>query len=288
MTGSPRISVAVAGTARVGEGPVWDVAANRLHWVDILGGALHTSDLTTGVTTSLETPTLLGAVVPRCGGGFAAATAEGFAVVGSDGTLDTRCPILGPGLRMNDGKCDPQGRFWAGSTAMDFRSGAGALHVLALDWSTRTVLDGLTLPNGMDWSSDGTTFYLVDTVLAQVWAFAFDGATGTLSERRLLRQFHAGVDQPDGMCVDAEGRLWIAMWGGARVVCLSPEGHEVRSVEMPVTQPSSCAFAGPQLDRLTVTSAREGLDLKAEAPDGSVFVVDGLGTRGLPTQLFGG
>ena len=150
-----------------------------LHWVDILGGALHTSDLATGATTSVEMPTLLGAAVPRHGGGFAAATAEGFAALGSDGTLDTRCPILRPGERMNDGKCDPQGRFWAGSTAMDFRSGAGALQVLGPDRSTRTVLDGLTLPNGLGWGPDGTTFYLVDTVPAQVWAFAFDGVTGT-------------------------------------------------------------------------------------------------------------
>ena len=171
---------------------------------------------------------------------------------------------------------------------MDFRSGAGALHVLGPDWSTRTVLDGLTLPNGLGWSPDGTTFYLIDTVPAQVWAFAFDGATGIVSERRLLRQFRAGVDQPDGMCVDADGGLWVALWGGARVVCLSPEGGEVRSVAMPVAQPSSCAFAGPRLDRLMVTSAREGLDLTAHSPDGSVFVVDGLGARGLPTPLFAG
>ncbi|MCX5317017.1 SMP-30/gluconolactonase/LRE family protein [Streptomyces sp. NBC_00154] len=287
MTVAPQISVAVAATARVGEGPVWDAAANRLHWVDILRGAIHTSDLTTGATTSLATPTLLGAAVPRLGGGLVAATAEGFAEVGSDGTFDTRCPILSPGLRMNDGKCDPQGRFWAGSTDMDFRPGAGALHVLGPDWSTRTALDGLTLPNGLGWSPDGTTFYLIDTIPAQVWAFAFDGATGALSERRLLRQFEAGVGLPDGMCVDADGRLWIAMWGGARVVCLSPDGKAVRSVEMPVAQPSSCAFAGPRLDRLAVTSAREGLDLTAQAPDGSVFVVDGLSVCGLPTRLFG-
>jgi len=275
--------------ARVGEGPVWDEERSLLYWVDIVAGLLHTSDPATGSTSRLAVPTMLGAAVLRTGNdGFAAATTEGFAEISWDGTLTTRCPILRPGHRMNDAKCDPLGRLWAGSTEMGFQPGAGALHVLEADFSTRVVLDGLTLPNGMGWSPNSRTYYLADTIEREISAFDVDLDTLALSGRRLLHRFSPDGGMPDGLCVDAEGCLWVAIWGGARLERISPDGELLRSIEMPIQQPSSCAFGGPRLTSLYITSAREGLDLSPDATDGSVFVIDDLGVVGLTVALFAG
>jgi len=285
----PTVSIAAQASARVGEGPVWDRARDRLHWVDILAGAVHTSDLHTGETTSVVVPTLVGAAVPRAFGGFVAATTEGFAVISGTGELDVRCAILDVGSRMNDAKCDARGRLWAGSTDMDFRPGRGLLHVLEPDWTTRVVLEGLTLPNGMGWSPSGDTFYLIDTIEAVLYAYAFDVDKGQLHEPRPIRRFDPEAGLPDGMCVDSEGRLWVAMWGGRRLMCFTPAGEELLAVRVPVRQPTSCAFAGPGLARLTVTTAREGLEeLEPGASDGSVLVVDGLQATGLAPHHFVG
>ena len=200
---APTVTVVVPSSARVGEGPVWDAAANRLHWVDILAGAVHTSDLRSGDTTSVVVPTMVGAAVPRGLSGFVAATTEGFALISEAGALDVRCSVLSESERMNDAKCDVQGRLWAGSTDKDFRSGAGALHLLESDWSTRVVLEGLTLPNGMGWNPSGDIFYLIDTIESTLQAFAFDAKKARLSEPQLLRRFDPEGGQPDGMSIDA-------------------------------------------------------------------------------------
>jgi sugar lactone lactonase YvrE len=258
-----------------------------LHWVDIMAGSIHTSDVTTGHTETSTVPTLVGAAVPRHAGGFVAATAEGFASVDA-GVLDTRLAFLPDGSRMNDAKCDSHGRLWAGSTAMDFRRGEGYLHVLLPDWTTRVVLDGLMLPNGLGWSPDERTFYLIDTFAAELYAFNTSLNGLVLARRRVLYVFPAEMGMPDGLTVDSTGCLWIAMWGGARVVRISPDGDLLATIEMPAQQPSSCAFGGRDLDTLYVTSAREGLDLAADDPDGSVFALAGLGVAGLPPAVFGG
>jgi sugar lactone lactonase YvrE len=275
--------VAVRATARVGEGPVWDTMANRLHWVDILAGQIHTSDLDTGATTTVTVPTLVGAAAPRATGGFVGAVTEGFAVI--DGSLAVRRHILDEGIRMNDAKCDRRGRFWAGSTAMDFAPGKGALHRLDTDWSTHVVLDGLTQPNGLDWSPDGSELYLVDSAEQEI--SAFDVVDDGLRRRRLVHRF-GDDDVPDGLCVDATGCLWIALWGGGRLIRMSPDGEVLSTLPVPVVQPSSCAFAGPDLDLLCVTSAREGLTDSGSGLDGSVLIFSNLGTTGLPTAAFKG
>jgi sugar lactone lactonase YvrE len=271
----------VRATARVGEGPVWDATANRLHWVDILAGQIHTSDLVSGATTTVTVPTLVGAAAPRATGGFVAAVTEGFAEI--DRSLVVRRYILDEGIRMNDAKCDRRGRFWAGSTAMDFAPGKGALHLLDADWSTHVVLDGLTQPNGLDWSPDGSVFYLVDSAEQEITAF--DVVGDGLTRRRVVHQF-SHDDVPDGLCIDGAGCLWIALWGGGRLIRMTPEGQVLSTLPVPVVQPSSCAFAGPDLDLLCVTSAREGLT--DPTLDGSVLIFANLGATGLPTVPFEG
>ncbi len=278
---------------RVGEGPHWEPSIARLHWVDILSGTVHSSDTATGHTTSIVVPTMVGAAIPRTTGGFVLATADGFATLNTDGTFQPRLNILGDGLRMNDAKCDRQGRLWAGSTAMAFTPGHGRLHVLLPDWSTHIVLEGLTLPNGLAWSPDGQTFYLIDTLEGELSAFDTDDSTTdigstTITRRRVLYRFAAELGMPDGLTVDSTGGLWIAMWGGGRLLHLSPEGDLLAEITMPVHQPSSCAFGGDHRDKLYVTSAREGLDLSGDSPDGSVFVIHDTGSTGLNSEAFRG
>lgn len=285
---NPEISVAFAGAARVGEGPVWDESSRALHWVDILAGEIHTAEPSSRSHRTIAMSTLVGAAAPRRSGGFVAATREGFAAVEHDGSWTTRIASLGDGVRMNDGKCDSAGRFWSGSTDMQFAAGRGALHVLRTDWQSETVLDDLTLPNGLGWSPDGSVFYLIDTMAEELNAFDVSPADPTPTNRRVVARFHTASGLPDGMTVDAQGCLWIAMWGGGRIIRISPSGEILYELPVPVEQPSSCTFGGPDFDVLYVTSAREGLDVPDDDPAGSVFAVRGLGIRGLPTPKFEG
>ncbi|MFE7215331.1 SMP-30/gluconolactonase/LRE family protein [Streptomyces sp. NPDC001698] len=285
---STDITVAIPGEARVGEGPFWDGETGQLTWVDILAGRVHTADPAVPHPHTLTLPTFVGAAVPKASGGYVAATTEGFTDVRADGTWTIRLAVLPRGRRMNDAKCDRAGRFWAGSCDLDFAAARGALHVLAPDWRTEHILGDLTQPNGLDWSPDGRTFYLIDTAAREL--NAFDALPGRLApaNRRVLARFPETLGFPDGMTVDIQGCLWIAMWGGGRILRLSPEGRILTEVPVPVAQPSSCAFGGPNLDVLYVTTAREGLDLDSSRPDGSVLAVRGLGARGLPMTRFGG
>ncbi|MFB6782379.1 SMP-30/gluconolactonase/LRE family protein [Streptomyces sp. NPDC056352] len=282
------ITVAIPGEARVGEGPFWDSETGQLTWVDILAGRVHTADPAVPRPHTLTLPTFVGAAVPKASGGYVAATTEGFTDVRADGTWTTRLAVLPPGRRMNDAKCDSQGRLWAGSCAMDFATGRGALHVLAPDWATQPVLDGLTQPNGLGWSPDGRTFYLIDTVAHEVNAFDVLPDRLAPTRRRTLARFPEAAGVPDGMTVDSDGCLWIAMWRGGRLFRLSPDGGVLAEVPLPVDQPTSCTFGGPDLDVLYVTTAREGLGPGPAGPAGSVLAVRGLGVRGMPAHRFGG
>lgn len=284
------VSVVLAWQARCGEGPVWN-GTDAVHWVDILAGQIHTTALSTLDTRTLTLPTLVGAAIPCSGGGFAAAVSEGFAHVSTSGEVDLRARVLSGAHRMNDAKCDSQGRLWAGSTAMDFTAGEGMLWRLDRDWHAEPVVEGMALPNGMGWSPDGRTFYLADTVEREISAFDFSPQAGTLGQRRTFVRFPGDSDgQPDGLCVDSAGCVWVAMWRGGRVLRYSPEGEPIRTVDVPVTQPTSCAFVGPALSDLWITSARDGLGLSADDPraDGSILTLPDPGTAGLPATAFAG
>ena len=186
------------------------------------------------------------------------AAGPGFLFVDDDGSVrELAQPEAGrTDVRMNDGACDPQGRFWAGTMAYDESPGAGALYRLELDGSCTTVLTGLTISNGIGWSPDGSTMYLNDSGTGCVDAFRFDGATGAISDRRtLVRSDQPGV-VPDGLTVDEEGGIWVALWGGGAVNRYAPDGSLLASVELPVERPTSCAFGGPDRATLFITTAR--------------------------------
>lgn len=271
------VAVAVPARAQVGESPVWDTRTGRLTWVDIPAGLLHSSDVTTGATTSWDVGVLLGAVVPRDGGGWAAVTGEGFALLEGPGHRARTVALVTPerDRRMNDGKCDPGGRFWGGSTDVAFAPGGGGLHRWTGGGQAERVVSGLGLPNGLGWSPDGATMYLADSVARVVLAFDYDGSTGVPTRQRVFADLRSQDGVPDGLAVDEKGHVWVAIWGGGCVLRLSPAGEPVGRLEVPVSQPASCAF-GPS-DSLFVTTARAGLSdhqLEREPLAGSVLLAE--------------
>lgn len=287
---SVQVSVAVSRRAECGEGPIWDPAANAVHWVDIIGGEMLITDFDTGATRATPYPEMVGAVAPRAGGGVIAAVASGFVGLDADGVIDRRADILPDGIRMNDAKTDPAGRFWAGSCEMSFAHGLGGLWRIDENWQTVLVLPNLTQPNGMGWSPDGTIFYLVETQARQILRFDFDPVASTiLSEASVLVDadvFPVGL--PDGLAVDTRGHLWVAEFAGSAVHEFSPEGDRLRTVAIPTAQTTSCNFVGPGLDELWVSSAAWQIDAAADPDAGSVFRVEGLGAVGLATAAFRG
>lgn len=272
----------------MGEGPVWDADAAVLHWVDIPTGTVHSLDPSGAVSTQ-RLPVPVGAVALRSDGGLVAAVAGGFAVL-DDGVLTelAELPGLDAGMRMNDGKCDPAGRFWASTMALDARAHAGSLYRLGPDLRAEPVLDGLTIPNGIDWSPDGRLMYFIDTPTYRVDVFDFDVATGAVGPRSTLVAVPEEHGWPDGMTVDDEGFVWVAFWGGRAVRRYDPDGALVATIELPVSQVTSCAFGGDELDDLYITSAAGGLDAAgraAEAHAGALFRCR-PGVRGRPPNRF--
>jgi sugar lactone lactonase YvrE len=287
---SVKVSVAVSRRAACGEGPVWDPRTNAVHWVDIIKGEMLVTDFASGATRVTVYPEMVGAVAPRVGGGIVAAVTSGFVGIDADGVIDRRADILPEGIRMNDAKTDPAGRFWAGSCEMDFSEGLGGLWRLDENWESIPVLENLTLPNGMGWSPDGTVFYLVETQARQILRFDFDpGSSAITSAASVLVDadiFPEGL--PDGLAVDTSGHLWVASYGGSAVHEFSPEGVRLRTVSVPTPQTTSCNFVGPGLDELWVTSAAAQLDPATDAAAGSIFRVEELGAIGLAAPAFRG
>jgi len=279
------------------EGPRWHEERQELLWVDILGRQMHRGTLSPdGALERVETISVdrhVGAVAPAAGGGYVLAAGPGFLFIDEAGSVhELAQPEAGrTDVRMNDGACDPQGRFWAGTMAYDESPGAGALYRLELDGRCTTVLTGLTISNGIGWSPDGRTMYLNDSGTGRVEAFGFDGSAGAISDRRTLVHVDQPGVAPDGLTVDEEGGIWVALWNGGAVQRYAPDGTLVASVPLPVQRPTSCAFGGPGRDTLFVTSARTGLgddDLARQPHAGQVFAIDGLGVRGLPCLPYRG
>ena len=289
----PDVRVAAPAAAFLGEGPVWSAEARRLYWVDILAPALHASDPETGETTVQRMPELIGCVALRARGGFVAGMQGGFKTVdpGSGAiTLIADPEADRPGNRFNDGKCDRRGRFWAGTLALDAARDVGSLYRLDPNGRTSLMESGVHVSNGLGWSPDDRTFYFTDSGRRIIYAYEFDLETGTIANRRVFASFAEDVGTPDGLTVDAEGFVWVAHWDGWRVSRHDPDGVVERIIDMPVPRPTSCAFGGPDLRTLFVTSARIRLSAAqlADAPlSGSVFAIE-TGVRGLPEPAYEG
>jgi sugar lactone lactonase YvrE len=278
------------------EGPVWDERRQRLLWVDIRRGevlvGLLGDDGTIAVEERVPTPGTVGALAVSAAGEWILAGQEGILVRGPDGVLRPGPTILPPGTgrRLNDGKPDPAGRFLVGTLMIDESpTETEQLVAVEADGTVREVDGDLTLSNGLGWSPDGRTLYSIDTVRRVVNARDYDPVTGATGPRRVLLTTEDGRF-PDGMCVDAEGCLWIAIWEGGQVRRYSPQGELLQAIDVPAPHPSCVAFAGPGLATLVITTATKGLDaerLAASPLSGRLFTVD-AGVRGLPVAPWAG
>ena len=265
----------------LGEGPRYDAIRRELLWVDIDAGRLLRADpdrLDTVTETTIDAT--LGAAAPATGGGWIVAAGRGLATLGPEGVTQPLAELEPAGNRMNDGACDPRGRFWVGSMALDERPGAGSLYRLDPSGDATTVLTGLTIANGLGWSPDGTTMYHADSGPGTITAYDFDADSGRLERPRVIVRARDGV--PDGLTVDDDGLLWVAHFGGARVVRYDPSGREVGRVALPVSQPTSCALVGTRL--LITTASRDVADAEPDA--GRLFAAD-VGVTGPPAAPYG-
>jgi sugar lactone lactonase YvrE len=290
MAGAPLASVECVFEARalLGECPVWDERAQALYFVDIEGAALFRLDPASSAVARWSMPAKIGCLALDAGGGAVLALASGFArfdLAGGPAQPIANPLAALPDHRFNDGAADPAGRFWAGSMHRSGRQASGAVYVLGRGGATRAVYDGFLVPNGFAWSPDGARFYVNDSPRAMFVA-DYDAAEGRAGPPWVFAAAGAAPGFPDGMAVDAEGCLWNARWDGGGIARFAPDGRLDRFVPLPVSRPTSCAFGGPRLDRLYVTSARVGLEpatLTREPLAGGVFAFD-PGVTGLPTR----
>jgi sugar lactone lactonase YvrE len=246
----------------LGEGVRWDARRSELLRVDILAGRVYRDRINDeGGLVPVRTytvPGTVGAITPIEGDdGWLLAAGRGFIHLRPDGSTRVLAQVAPAGTRMNDGACDPRGRFWAGTMADDQHAGGGALYRLDQYGRTEVMLSDLTISNGLDWSPDGGTMYLVDSGPRVVYAFAFDPDRGTISRGRVLVTVAEDVGAPDGMTVDAAGDLWVAIYGGGCVHRYSPQGELRQVVPVPAEQSTCCWFGGQGLTRLYITTATE-------------------------------
>ena len=266
-----------------GEGPVWSERWGGLRWVDMLRGDVLslTAD---GTVDRSHVAGVVAALRPRRGGGAVLGIERGFAWRARTARSQTSAKLwTDEHVRMNEGACDPDGRFYCGSMAYDKKPGAAALYRLDPDRSVHVVLEKVTVSNGLDWSPDGSFAYYNDTHTGRVDIFDYESDAG-LSGRRPFVETGA---RPDGLTVDAEGGVWVALSNANAVHRYTANGVLDEVVELPVTKVTACTFGGARLDELFITTSREGLDPGMEPKAGSLFRAE-VGVRGLPVREFAG
>ncbi len=278
--------------ATLGEGPVWDHRKNLLLWVDIENGTLYTYDPVKGSHHQRNFGEMLGAAVPAENGQLLLALASGLALYDPVSEIIERSPALsesGAEIRCNDGKCDFKGNFWIGTMHRDLVPYAGGLYKITGDFSVSLQLPDTSVSNGMAWSADNRTYYYIDSGVNEVAAFDFDPERCTISGKRRLFRFPENYGSADGMCIDTEGMLWIAHWGGKCVRRWHPhEGRVVEMIDVPAPHTTSCCFGGEAMDTLYITTARSGLPQEQllEYPmSGGIFTCR-PGSRGTPITYF--
>lgn len=261
MCSQDSVELALDARDHLGEGPVWSPKDECLYWIDIKRPAIRRWSPSTGDQKVWMMPSDIGSMALRSQGGIILALRTGIALLNVESGEVT--PVYDPeaGIatnRFNDGKCDPQGRFWAGTMDDSGVEYSGALYRVDTDLSCRQMVTEVCCSNGLGWSPDGFTMYYSDTWTYRIDQFDFDPRTGEISNRRPFAEVPPGEGAPDGLTVDAEGGLWSARWEGGRVVHYAPNGSVDQVIMMPVASPTSLAFGGPDLKDLYVTSAQFG------------------------------
>ncbi|WP_020500439.1 SMP-30/gluconolactonase/LRE family protein [Sciscionella marina] len=255
-----------AVTAGLGEGPLWDAASGTLLWVDIPGGFVHRTDPADGAETSVHLGEPVSAVLPARDGSLLAAVGHRLIELGTGAVL-AEVPHR-PDMRFNDGAADPRGRLYLGTMHTAQLPGTACLYRLNRARAFEPVLEGVTISNGLGWSPDGGILYYVDTPSMRVEAIAYDPESGELGARRVFAEFTEEHGRPDGLTVDEDGFVWVALIRGAALHRYAPDGRFDSVIELPVSHPTSCAFGGPGRDELYVTTARDLLteQQRAEQP----------------------
>lgn len=283
--------------ASLGESPAWDAKLQTLYWTDILGKRIHSFD---GRDHHVQMDEMVGCLAPRRQGGLVLARRSGFWNLDTDATAASpkgklthiASPRREPETnRFNDGKCDPRGRFLAGTMDMEEKKASGSLYSLAPDGRVTKLLGRIRISNGLAWSPDHRIMYFIDTPTREVKAFDYNLETGGIAEPRVVIRFPDTFGWPDGMTSDMDGNLWIALWGGARVSNWDPRsGQLLAQFSVPAWQVSSCVFGGSEMNELYITTARHGLNtamLKKYPLSGGLFRMQ-TNVRGMETFEFAG
>lgn len=280
--------------AMLGEGPVWDDREQQLYWVDILKEMLMIHDPERNKNYRYNIGEHIGAAVLRKKDGLVLALKSGFAFFDT-GEQKVK-PIADPeselnGNRFNDGKCDPAGRFWAGTMAYNLQKEAGNLYSLNPDHGVEVKITGVTISNGMAWDTDDNIFYFIDTPERTVYAFDYEEESGDISNRRIVKEFSREDGFPDGMTIDTGNKLWIALYDGSKVIRMDPaSGETLFEVPLPVPKVTSCTFGAADFDELYITTARENMsedDIKEAPLSGSLFKAK-VPFKGKPAFRFAG
>ena len=282
--------------ATLGEGPIWDADAKVLWWLDITGKMLYRFHPDSGRNESWKLQQMPGTVVCRQKGGVVLAVEDGFAEIDLESgklSVISNPEVDKPDNRFNDGKCDPSGRFWAGTMNKDdaLTTITGSLYSLGADHQVTKHVDSIGVSNGIVWSQDAKTMYYIDTVSSAVDAFDFDNVVGKVSNRRTVFRVPEGMGFPDGMAIDDQGKLWVGFWGGWQVARICPiQSQVIATIELPVANVTACAFGGTSLDQLFITTARAGLgdeDLEKQPMAGDLFMAQ-PGVHGVLSSKFAG
>lgn len=292
----PEIALIPDVSCTVGEGPLWHAAENAWYWVDIPAKLIWRLDGASGATRSWTADEMVACIAIKQSGGFIAGMETGFfdLTLQDDGTVRSTLlaspPEIKPGMRFNDGRCDRQGRYWSGTMSMDAPRADGRLYRYdAKAGLSAPVVSELITQNGLAFSPDGRTMYLSDSNAARqlIWAFDYDSNDGVPSNQRLFVDMNAHPGRPDGAAMDVDGCYWIAGNDAGCLLRFTPEGKLDRKLDLPVSKPSMCAFGGPNLDTLLVTSIKPGF-----TPDdkdaGSVLLVRAPGLAGFAETPYAG
>ncbi|MEV0494386.1 SMP-30/gluconolactonase/LRE family protein [Streptomyces atratus] len=280
----PRPEVAVREHAELGEGPTWDPVTGRLIWVDILSARVHTYDPVSGRRTVMATEQHVGAAKPRAGGGLVVNLRDGVGLYDPDGAFRWLVHDPAPGRRGNDAAVAPDGALWAGTMRYNDAETGGSLTRVAPDGTVAPVLPVVTCSNGTGWSPGGRLMYYIDTPTRRIDLFDFDGEHAV--NRRTFATVEEGAGFPDGLTVDAEGGVWVALWDGAALRRYTADGALDRTVELPVRRPTACAFGGADLRDLYISTARTGID-SPHPLSGSLLVLPDAG-QGMAGTAFAG
>ena len=286
------ITLAIDSKSELGEGAIWNYRTGELVWINIEGKILNFYNPKTGNNKELFTGQRIGTAVPTETGQVLVALQNGIYMLnpktGSKKRIANPENNL-PGNRFNDGKCDPAGRFWAGTMSLKMEKDAGTLYRLDPDSSIHKMITKVTISNGIVWSADKTKMYYIDTPTQKVFQYNYNNATGEITNKKVAVEIQKEIGSPDGMTIDADGNLWIALWGGAAVGCWNPEsGKLLRKIEVPAKNVTSCAFGDEDLGTLYITTARTGTsneELLKYPSAGGVFKIR-TGTKGVNAFFF--